>query len=63
MERRAFVAGAGTLLLAGCAPRLPAADDAAAVKQTIADYYAAYRSFDKQRYRALLDEAGVRRLV
>ncbi len=56
MERREFVAGAGMLLAAGHAPRLHSVDDAAAVKQAVADVYAAFSGFDEQKYRALLTD-------
>lgn len=55
MERREFVVGAGMLLTARHAPRLPA-DDAAAAKKAVADVYAAFSGFDKQKYRALLTD-------
>lgn len=54
MERREFVAGAGVLLANGHLPHEGSADDAAAVRKTVADVYAAYSGFDQQKYRALL---------
>ena len=56
MKRREFVAGAGMLIGAACAPSVSAADDAAAVKQAVVDVYAAFSSFDKLKYRSLLTE-------
>ncbi len=57
MIRREFIAGAGMLVGAAYAPNVPAAvDDAAAVKQTIVDIYAAFSGFDKQKYRPFLTE-------
>ena len=57
MNRRQFIAGAGVLLGAACAPSVSAADDASAVKQLIKDIYSVfYRDRDRQKYRSLLTE-------
>ena len=56
MERRELIALAGALLVDGCVRRVPAPDDPSAVKRSVADFYAAYSGFDKEKYRALLTE-------
>lgn len=54
MRRREFVAGVGAVMAAGYAAGAEAPDDAAAVKQAIADNYAAYSGSDQAKYRATL---------
>jgi ketosteroid isomerase-like protein len=57
VKRREFIAGTGILLGTTCAPSVSAADDAAAVKQTVKDvYYVFSVSLDKKKYRSLLTE-------
>ncbi|MGH7628942.1 MAG: hypothetical protein ACREOF_06055, partial [Gemmatimonadales bacterium] len=56
MNRREFVAGAGGVTLAGLERSLSSPDDVAAVKQAVADVYAAFSGFDERKYRALLTE-------
>jgi hypothetical protein len=57
VERRKFIAGTGMLLSAAYAPSVLAADDTAAVKQLIKDFYSVfYVNLDKQKYRSLLTE-------
>lgn len=57
MKRREFLAGTGILIGTECVPRVSAADDDTAVKQTIKDVYSIFSvSLDKQKYRALLTD-------
>lgn len=57
MKRREFIAGTGILMGAACAPTVSAADDAAALKHTVKDFYSVfYVSLDKQKYRSLLTD-------
>jgi len=58
MNRRHFVTASALLLGAGCAAgQPPAAVDAAAIKQVIADYYETFfRTRDKAKYRSLLTD-------
>jgi ketosteroid isomerase-like protein len=56
MNRRGFVGAAG-FVMAG-ASALPDAqpDESAAIRQAVEGYYAAYRRFDKAKYRACLTD-------
>ena len=55
MRRREFIAETGILLGAACARSVSAADEAAAIKQFIKDYYSIfYTERDKQKYRSVL---------
>ena len=57
MKRRQFIAGAGVLLGAACAPTGSAADDESAVKQLIKDVYSVfYGDRNRRKYRSLLTE-------
>ena len=54
MNRRDFVGATGSIIAGMHAFPSAAADDAAAVKQAVESYYAAYRGLDKAKYRACL---------
>jgi ketosteroid isomerase-like protein len=57
MKRREFIAGTGMLIGSACAPSVLAADDDAAVKQAVEDFYSVYYvNLDKKKYRSLLTE-------
>jgi ketosteroid isomerase-like protein len=57
MKRRDFIAVSGIVATVACVPDVFAADDAAAVKKFIEDWYLMfYIKQDKEKYRAMLTE-------
>lgn len=56
MNRRSFVGAAGSIVAGAYAQPSGSPEQAAAIKQAVEGYYAAYRGLDKAKYRACLTD-------